>query len=233
MRNALGGIAFAALLAAGVAHHANAATMTFDSLPPLTTPNTHSENGLTILAISPAPQPTIFDFPHFDVYNNLVGGSPGDNVVGIHTGNLGERVTFTYAGGAQFDLLSIDITGWFVGGADPTNVAAATFTSSAGGMVTVNVNATGIINFDPTFWSNLSSFDFSMPLLNGTNSFTCNSNPDPALNNCTTVGFDDVTFRESVAVPLGAAPPLVSAVFAAGLGAIGWLARRRKAKAAA
>jgi hypothetical protein len=223
MKKTLAFAALTALLTAGLGQQVDAATMTFNGLTTTAiTPTSHSENGLTMMAVSPAPPPQpLVDFPHFDVFGNgtLTGTFP-DNVAAIHTGNLGEKVSFSYSTGA-FELLSIDITGWIVGPNDPTGGTPATFRSSSGAIHTVPMNTTGIIDFaSMTGWSNITSFTFEMPLLAGALSFTCRS------DNCTSVGFDDVTFRAAEAVPLPAALPL----FAAGLCALGLLARRRKSR---
>ena len=64
-------------------------------------------------------------------------------------------------------------------------------------------------------WSNILFFTLTMPI----SQFPCNATS----SNCTTMGFDDVTFQATSAVPLPAAFPLLLA----GLGALGLMARRK------
>lgn len=223
MQNALFRSAWIVLLAVALASQANAATMTFDGLADLTTPTTHTEDGITITADSPVSEPS-GNVAHFDVYGAILGGSAGDNIAGIHTGNRGETVTFTYNGGSAFDLLSVDITGWFEAENDPTGGTPATFMSSSGANFEVDKGTTGVIDFASMVgWSNIVSFSLAMPF--GANSFTCVSSP----SNCTIVGFDDVTVQAASAVPLPAALPL----FGTGLAAIALVGRRRRRRAAA
>lgn len=228
MKKALAQCAFSVFLLVGLAQTSNAATMTFNGLASgtPTTPVTHTENGLTMAASSMAALPIPGNFAHFDIYPNLLGGSNADNVAAIHTGNLGEQVTFTYSGG-PFDLLSIDVTGWYQAPIDPTTGTPATFQSSSGTVHTIAKGFTGVIDFVALGgWSNIVSFTLSMPIIGG-NSFGCQSDSSGNSTNCTTVAFDDVTFQ-ATAVPIPAALPL----FAAGLGMMGFVSWRRKSKAA-
>jgi PEP-CTERM motif len=219
-------VAIGVSIGIGIVSDAHAATMTFNGLTTTaTTLTSHSENGITIAASSPASPPTASDFAHFDVYAALFGGANPDNVGAIHTGNVGEQVTFTYNGGSAFDFLNIDITGWRNTTSDPTGATFVTFTSSSGAIHTVAKLTTGIVDFSSMVgWTNILYFTISLPIVGG-NSFTCASDGD----NCTVVAFDDVTVQAASATPLPAALPL----FASGLGALGLLGWRRKRKKAA
>jgi hypothetical protein len=213
-------------LSVAVCGEARAATMTFNGITTtaitVDSPASYSENGITIQPSSPAAGVAPGDVVHFDVYANILGGTDPDNVAAIHTGNVGEQVTFTYLGGSAFDFLSIDITGWQIAPGDPLGVPDAKFTSSNGTTYTVTNGSTGVIDFSSMVgWSNILWFTFAMPIQSSGQSFICGNNPV----NCTIVAFDDVTVSAAAsAVPLPAALPL----FATGLGVMGLLGWRKK-----
>lgn len=208
------GLAVAGLFAVSAA--ASAATMTFGSgnasiglcctLPP------YVEDGI-IATPTPAPLTSLPGETHFDISDlALYGGSPGDSVGVIHRGNGGEQVTFTFAGG-NFDLHSIDITGWDLDG-DPS--LSGVFESSSG--ATVNVSDPTLLSIDfaaLSGWSNISFFTFTVPV----GVATCS-----AVVNCAGVGFDNVVMTTPGTVPIPATLPL----FVIALAGLGWFASRRK-----
>jgi hypothetical protein len=214
-----GGVVSIALLATGSLASAN--TMTFD-LPHSpsygticcnTTP--YSEDGI-IASPTQASGTSLPNDTHYDIQDlGLYGGTPGTNSVGIiHRGNGGEQITFTFTGG-NFDLASLDITGWDQDG-DPTTLSGI-FTSSKGGTRTVTNPTLGSLNFTgDANWANISFFSFTVPVGVGvcvTGSVSCAG-----------VGFDNVVMNAPVATPLPAALPLLVSA----LGALGLLTRRRK-----
>ena len=154
---------------------------------------------------------------HWDWFRNDSGATSSDWHAGIHTGNNAEEVQFVYSGGAAFDLLSILIEGIIL---DPDNTGGltGTFTTSAGGVHTVS--SAGLVDFTAVSgFSNITSFTFSMPLGVGDCSV--------AGTDCSTMMFDDVTFRQHVAS--GNIPePGILALMGVGLIGVGY-ARQRKA----
>ena len=100
---------------------------------------------------------------------------------------------------------------------DKASALTGTLTSSAGGVVTFS--SVGTINVSGAQWSNLSFVNLEVPLGN----FICGSTTD-----CPSVLFDNVVLRATVPVP----EPESYAMLLAGLGLMGFVARRRKQKAA-
>lgn len=228
MKKALLQYSCSAFMLFGCGQYASAATMTFEGASPPTVdaPTSYTEDGINILATSPAINAD-GNLAHFDVNatpSDLLGGSASDHVGVIHTGNSGEQVIFTYNGGSAFDLLSVDITGWISAAADPFGVPNATFTASSGAIYSAINGVIGVIDFSNMVgWSNIISFTLAMPY--GTDSHTCGGSG--STYNCTNVAFDDVTLRAASEVPIPAALPLL----AAGLGAMGFMGWRRRRKA--
>ena len=195
-------MAVGSFVAVATAQGATAATMTFNSFGEtggriFTTP--HTENGITM---SP-------DIGHYDIYGDILGGTPADNVAAIHYGNNAERVTFTFAGG-NFNLESFDLTGWLVRDTKPI---VADVTSSSGAVVTFrsDSDSAGLKDFSALGgFRNISSFTIGVD--------------DSLVGSCSTcsiMGFDDVTVSP---VPLPAGLPLMLT----GLGGLALAGRRRR-----
>ena len=191
---------------------ANSATVTMDfndyNVATGITDTSHTQNGITMTTLT----------GHFDIYGDTVGGTPTDNVAAIHRGNGGETVRFDYSGG-NFDLLSVDITGYLIRNELGFSTLPVTFTASSGATHTVTgPSDVGPVDFSSlSGWSNIAFFTLGVPL--GTD--TCSL--------CDIAGFDDVTLRDPISpVPVPAALPL----FAAAVTGFGWFGRKRnRAKA--
>jgi hypothetical protein len=206
------------LLGGGAVAHAN--TMTFGSgggfsVGSCCTPAPFSEDGINV---TPTPAPsTLNSGTHFDVSDNSLYGGTSSNRVGvIHRGNGGEQVTFTFGAG-NFDLISLDLTGWDQDG-DPTTLTGQ-FKSSSGATFDVTAPTLLSINFAAlTGWANISFFTFTVPV--GVD--TCGGGV-----HCAGVGFDNIVMNAPGKVPVPAALPL----FISGLAGLVLFARRRRAAA--
>ena len=191
---------------------ANSATVTMDfndyNVTTGVIDTSYTQNGITMTTLT----------GHFDIYGEIVGGTPSDNVAAIHNGNDGEAVEFVYSGG-NFDLLSVDITGYLIRDELGFSTLPVTFTSSSGATHTVTgPTDVGLVDFSSlSGWSNIAFFTMGVPL--GVD--TCSL--------CDIAGFDDVTLRDPVSpVPVPAALPLfVSAL--TGFGWLGWKRNRARA----
>ncbi len=189
-------------------------TMGFEGLGPLgsesstTSTASYSEDGMTMSPVG-----------HYDIYDrhSRFPGVTDDITVIIHEGNDGSGLDFTM-GGASFDLLSIDITGWFLG-TNPSLTGTATFTSSNGGSHTIDDTVLGTIDFSVlSGFSAITSLSIRMP----NPGVACVNDSDTY--NCPNVGIDQFAFRSPSAVPLPAAAWLFGSALL-GLGAL----KRKKA----
>lgn len=102
-------------------------------------PRSYTESGLSILSRQ--------DHVHFGNF----GGDASSDLMN-HSGCCSTPYQFTFAGGAPFTLVSLDLVQAF---------GAGTFTSSSG--ATVSITGTGPITFDPAGWSNITSFSWDQP----------------------------------------------------------------------
>ena len=176
------------------------------------------ENGMTIAPVLTTPTPSSAGPPHFDHMRGDAGGislgaSDTDNNAVIHRGNAGEKVLFTFSGGA-FDLLSVDLEAFILEAASLT----VTFNASSG--ATLGASTVGTIDFSVlSGWSNITSFTMGVPL----GDYTCAPSRD-----CSTVSFDNVVFQEAVISPPQVPEPMTLALLAIGLVGLG-LGRYRKA----
>ncbi len=191
-----------------------ALVMDFGTQPTTSTPSLpFSQNGLTMTPLNTGSVAG----NHYDHFADSFG-SPADNAAGIHTGNNAEEVSFVFSGGA-FDLLSVFSEGFLL---DPDNAGlglTVTFAASSGATHTVSDPFVGLIDFSVlTGWTNITSFKISAPLGVG----ACEIQG----NDCSTFGFDDVTFQAHVSNRIP--EPGTLALFGLGLAGLGF-ARRKKA----
>ncbi len=154
---------------------------------------TYSEAGMTMTNT----------FGHFDrfKFNSALSPDPTDFNPVIHEGNGGSGVSFSM-GGTAFDLLSLDVVGWFFGAASIVPSTTVTFSSSAGGNFELTAtdggaNFTGLLDFaSKAGFSNITGFAISMP----NPGKTCALVGAPA--NCPNFAFDNVTFRAPPVSPV-------------------------------
>jgi len=175
----------------GMANSAHAVVMDFETELVDITTAAFTQNGLTLTPIDSG-----VGTNHWDLnLSGQFGATTEDFSAGIHRGNNGEKVDFTYFNGS-FDLLSIDIevvySDLFV------SVTEGTIQASSG--ATHTVSNRGTIDFTSLAgWSGITSFSFFMP----SGSANCND----AGVDCPGIVFDNVVFQEHVVsqVPVPAA----------------------------
>jgi hypothetical protein len=201
---------------------ASANTMTFGTgagnigYGPCCTPAPYTEDGISATP-TVAPGSLEPGQVHFDTSDGAIyGASAANRVAVIHRGNGGEQVQFTFAGG-NFDLQSVDITGWDIG---PDPSLSGVFESSSGATFTVSsADLPPLLTIDfasQAGWSNISFFTFTVPVGVG----VCGV--DPAY--CSGVGFDNIVLAAASTVPIPAALPL----FISAIAGLGWVAWRRR-----
>lgn len=170
-------------------------TMGFEALPPLgvegatTTTANYTEHGMTMSPVG--------HFDYFDRHSRFPA-TTGNIAVVLHEGNNGSGLDFTM-GGPTFDLLSLDITGWFLA-ENPSLESTATFTTSTGGIHTIDQTFMGTIDFSTiSGFNSITSLSIRLP----NPGVVCND--IPTSYNCPNVGLDQLVFRAPAAVPLPAA----------------------------
>lgn len=207
MTRYLQAILFAALMPATGSVHA--LLMDFGSGAGSTTITTASftQDGLTMSHVdSGCASPCV---SHWDSFRDSFGATSSDWHAGIHTGNNGEAVRFTF-GGAAFDLLSILIEGIILDSDNGGAGLTATFSTSAGG--SHSVSAAGSVDFTLlSGFSNITWFEFSAPLGQG----RC----DVVGTDCSTIMFDDVSFQRHI--PGDVPEPFTAALVGLGLMGLG------------
>lgn len=121
----------------------------------LVEPGSFTQNGLTMSPVNSG-----VGSNHWDHLGSVHGATASDNSAGIHSGRNAEEVTFTYLGGAAFDLLSIDIEALMLQGASSVT---GTFSASSGAVAFVS--GIGTVDFTAlSGWTNITSFNFIMPI---------------------------------------------------------------------
>ena len=181
-----------------------------------TVSSSFTQNGLTLSPVDNGNVPT--SFSHYDIFagiSTLATSSPTDKSAGIHTGNEGETVAFSFMGGRAFDLLSFDIEEFLIDPEFPDYELIGTFTSSSGAVA--NASSVGTIDFSilPGF-QNITWFQFSAPL-------GVAGSCAVAGENCSTIVFDNIEFQEAVVVT-----PLPTAAWLFGTALLGFLGFLRK-----
>ncbi len=156
-------------------------------------------------------------FNHWDLLKGNHPSASSDDWAGsIHTGNEAEMVEFTF-GGAAFDLIAFDIEDIRLDDEFPGYNLVGTFTSSKG--ASLDVSSIGTVNFSTLAgFQNITSFTFSMPLGVG-------GSCEIAGQNCSTMVFDNIQFREASVVPV----PAAAWLFGSGLLGLIGIARRKAA----